>query len=375
MTGALPAFLLTGFLGSGKTTLLRRLVRDEAFRDTAVIVNEFGEIGLDHQLMSHSTESILVLSGGCVCCAIRDDLETALRHLFKQRDAGEIPPFSRVVIETTGLADPVPIITTLLSNPLAGSRLRLGATITVVDALLGQETIDRYVEAAKQVAAADHLVISKCDLAPMPLIEGLEARLRAINPWAQIDHVALDAGPVGEFFAGDRHHVRLQEGQVEEWVNGRIETDKSDMHAKRRALHETHFGSFSVVFDRPFDWTAFGLWLSLLLHRHGAQILRVKGLLSVTGLDAPVVIHAVQHIVHPPIHLESWPSSDRRSRIVFIVHGIRPEIVRRSLSIFAVLGEAKCVAPAGAAYKSAGAGGMVAGRPIRRATAPRWLRG
>lgn len=380
MTGTLPVFLLTGFLGSGKTTLLRRLVQHEAFQDTAVIVNEFGEIGLDHELMAHSSESILVLSGGCVCCAIRDDLESALRQLFKQRDAGQIPQFSRVVIETTGLADPVPIITTLLANPLASSRLRLSATITVVDALIGAETMDRYVEAAKQVAAADHLVISKCDLAPMATIEKLEVRLRKVNPWAQIDHVAADSGAVTELFATDRHHVRAGVSHIHKWVRGRLLlgdhcSQEPEDCAEHHAHHKKHFGSFSIAFDHPLDWTAFGLWLSLLLHRHGLHILRVKGLLNVIGLDAPVVIHAVQHIVHPPVHLEAWPTSDHRSRIVFVVQGIKPEAVQRSLSIFARLGESKFPGTAGTAYKRAGAGGSVAGRPIRRATAPRWLRG
>lgn len=374
----LPTFLLTGFLGSGKTTLLRRLLTAPEFQDSAVIVNEFGEISLDHDLIAFSSDQIVVLNGGCVCCSIREDLETVLRELFEQRDSGAIPTFSRIIIETTGLADPVPIIATLRSNPLAVSRLAFFGTVSVVDAVLGSKTMLRHGEAAKQAAVADRLVISKCDLVDHDGVDALERDLRKVNPWADIHRLSPNIKGVNDLFSHDRHSPAPSRNDAMDWVRGTHgeEAGGSTAHEHHHHAHAAaSFGSFSIVLSRPVDWTAFGLWLSLLLHRHGENILRVKGLLGIVGLDTPVLLHAVQHVVHPPVHMDDWPSGDRRSRIVFVTRGIDPDLVKRSLSVFTGLDVGGVGVERQNYNKSAGAGGSVGGRPIRRATAPRWLRG
>lgn len=373
----LPVFLLTGFLGSGKTSLIQRLLRHPDFIDSAVLVNEFGEIGLDHDLVNFSSERTVVLNGGCVCCSIRQDLESALAQLLEQRDKGEIPAFARIIIETTGLADPVPIISTLVSNPLAMTRLRLFATITAVDVLLGPGNLDSYDEARKQVAAADWLIITKCDSADEAMIDALEHRLRRTNPWARIERLSPVQGDITIPFRVDAHDPDTM--RPDAWVTGRVTYVGSPVLAPCEQHHHGHhaesFGSFSIIADRPLDWSMFGIWLTLLLHRHGQHILRVKGLLNVSGLPGPVLLHAVQHIVYQPIHLREWPDADQRSRIVLIMRGIRPSAVRRSFELFSLLAESAGGRNTQLQYKPAGAGGTVAGRPIRRATAPRWLRG
>ncbi len=318
----IPVIVLTGFLGSGKTTLLQRLLADPEVSDTAVLVNEIGEIGLDHQLVATAAETALVLENGCVCCAMRGDLKDALRDLLSQRQRGAIPAFRRVVIETSGLADPVPVAYTVLVEPVLQHHFRLGSVVTVIDAVNGEAQLDRFVESVKQAAIADRLVLTKTDLAEPGCVAGLEQALRQRNGAAPI----VDAADASSILLTD--DLYTEEGK------------RRAVAAMPEAVHHAHstgVGSFCITFDHPLDWTAFGLWLSMLLNRHGERVLRVKGLLNVAGHPDPVLVNGVQHIVHPPEHLAGWPDSDRRSRLIFIGENLDTEALTASLGMFNAL--------------------------------------
>jgi len=332
-----PVNVLTGFLGSGKTTLLQRLLRSPRMERTAVLINEFGEIGLDHLLVQQMDESVLVLQSGCICCSIRDDLKSALRGLLSRRERHEIPAFDRVVIETTGLADPGPILYTLLSEPVIRHHFQLGNVITTVDVVNAGLHLSRNPEGIKQVAAADRLVLTKSDLAEPGQSAVVRDELARLNPSARLWDAAED--PVDVDFLLDMMpsgtppvpaRYRLEEGVAQE----RGSTAGKPTAPGELRRHTDSVSSFSLMLDRPMDWTAFGVWLSLLLNRHGDDVLRVKGILCVEGTETPVFINGVQHIVHPPQHLERWPTEDHRSRIVFITRGIDQGRLRRSLQAF-----------------------------------------
>ncbi len=316
----IPVNVLTGFLGSGKTTLLRRMLAAPGMGETAVLINEFGEVGLDHHLIEHATESTLVLENGCVCCAMRGDLQAALRDLLSRRDRGQVPYFRKVVIETSGLADPVPIIYTVTAEPVIRHHFRIGSVLTVVDAVNGAAQLDRFPESVKQVAVADRILVTKTDLAGQERGPSLRAVLGRINSACEIID-CTEVLPAIEDLLADGAAVR-------EWVNGAAAAD----HA-----HASGVSSFTMWFDGALDWTAFGIWLTMLLNRHGEAVLRVKGMLNVAGVADPVLINGVQHLVHPPAHLASWPDEDRRSRIVFIVRDIDEARIRRSLEAFNAL--------------------------------------
>ena len=332
-----PVNVLTGFLGSGKTTLLQRLLRSPRMERTAVLINEFGEIGLDHLLVQRVDESVLVLQSGCICCSIRDDLTSALRGLLSRRERNEIPPFDRVVIETTGLADPGPILYTLLSEPVIRHHFQLGNVITTVDVVNAGLHLSRNREGIKQVAAADRLVLTKSDLAEPGQTAAVRDELARLNPSARLWDAAedpvdlgflLDVMPSGPQSDPVRHRLEEENPRERGWTAGK----PAAPGGLRR--HTDSVSSFSLILDRPIDWTAFGIWLSLLLNRHGDDVLRVKGILCVEGSETPVFINGVQHIVHPPQHLERWPTEDHRSRIVFITRGIDHGRLRRSMEAF-----------------------------------------
>ena len=307
-----PVTLVTGFLGSGKTTLISRLLAHPDMGETAVIVNELGEIGIDHHLLRRVDERTVLLDSGCVCCTLRGDLADELRDLHSRRTRGEIPAFRRVVVETTGLADPAPIVYTLAAEPVVRHHFELDGIVATVDALNG------LVEDAslKQAAVADVLVVTKVDVAEP---DGLETRLRALNPGAEIVQAAFGEIEPGRLF--DRPH-----------------TDPRDVSVGERPAHEGGIRPFALVFEERLDWTAFGIWLTMLLQARGIDLLRVKGLLNVGGPDeesrGPLLLNGVQHVVHPPEHLDAWPDDDHRSRIVFIGRGLDPEAVERSLLAF-----------------------------------------
>ena len=304
-----PVTVLTGFLGSGKTTLLARLLAHPELGETAVIVNELGEVGIDHHLLRRVDERTVLLPSGCLCCTLRGDLADELRDLVARRDAGEIPSFRRVVVETTGLANPAPIVSTLLSEPLVRNHYELERVVATVDAQHGL----RHEESVAQAAAADTLVVTKTDLAdPAPVA----VQLRRLNPAAAVVLSANgDVSPAALFRPPDTARDPRE-----------LDYDEGDAHA-----HETR--ALCLVLEGPLDWTAFGVWLTMLLQARGRDVLRVKGLLNV-GLDGPLLLNGVQHAVHPPEHLPEWPDEDRRSRLVFIGRGIERGQLERSLEAF-----------------------------------------
>ncbi len=311
--------LLTGFLGAGKTTLLQRLLADPALADTAVLINEFGEVGLDHHLLERIDERTVLLQSGCLCCTVRGELAQALRDLLSRRTRGAVPPFARVVIESTGLADPYPALSTLRAEPVLRHHVAPGNVVTVVDAPNGAANLARHAVSTRQVAAADRLVVTKTDLADAATTAALLAALRAINPTAPLLQAAEAPIDAARLLAPDAAGARA-------WFGSALTADLPG--------HGGDIEAFALTFDAPLDWVAFGVWLTMLLNRHGERILRVKGILAVAGAEAPVAVHGVQHLVHPPVHLRAWPDADRRSRLVFIVQGLPRAAIERSLRAF-----------------------------------------
>ncbi len=275
--------------------------------ETAVIVNELGDVAIDHHLLRRVDERTVVLESGCVCCTLRGDLADELRDLLSRRTRGEIPPFRRVVIETTGLADPAPILYTLVSEPVVKSHFELERVITTVDAQHGL----RGPESLRQAAAADRIVVTKADLADPA---ELERRLALLNPTADVLEASFGDVSPDQLFGGSDHEPR--------------ELPERDEHA-----HTDGVVAHSLVFAEQLDWTAFGVWLTMLLAARGEDILRVKGLLNV-GAAGPLVLNGVQHVVHPPVHLDEWPDDDHRSRIVFIGRGFTAAELEGSLLAF-----------------------------------------
>ena len=309
MVEFIPVNLITGFLGSGKTTLLQRLLADPALSDTAVLINEFGEVGLDHHLLERIDDTMVLLQSGCLCCTIRGELADAIKDLFSKRERGVVPPFRRLVVESTGLADPFPILSTVQADPVLKHHFRLGNVITTVDAVNG---LGRP-ESIKQVAVADRLVLTKTDL--VDCADALVDELRHLNPDAPLLRAADEEIDAAALFEGEVH---------------------SPLRAFPAAADRPHGAvhGFALTFDGALDWTMFGIWLTMLLNRHGGAVLRVKGILNIEGSETPVAVHGVQHLVHPPVHMAAWPDEDRRSHLVFIVDGLERETIERSLEAF-----------------------------------------
>ena len=315
-----PVTVVTGFLGSGKTTLLGKVLSEPSMANTAVLVNEFGEVGLDHHLLRRVDERTVLLGSGCVCCTTREDLVGALMELLDLDQRGEIPRLDRVVIETTGLADPAPILHTIYADPVLQHHFAVDLVLTTVDAVNGELHLDRNPESVKQVAAADKVVVTKTDIAEPGVARDLLSRLGTINPSARTFEAAFGQVDVDELFRPDGAGAHAPSPAVA----------PDELHD----TGETH--SVSVTFDEAIDWTAFGIWLSMLLNARGEDVLRVKGLLDV-GEAGPVVLNGVQHIIHPPQHLGEWPDEDHRSRIILITRGIHPEELLDSLLTFSGL--------------------------------------
>jgi G3E family GTPase len=324
--------LITGFLGSGKTTLLQRLLVNPALSDTAVLINEFGEIGLDHHLLERIDETIVMLQSGCVCCTIRGELSTAIKDLLSRRERSLLPPFRRLVIESTGLADPFPILSTVRADPVLRHHFCLGNVITTVDAVNGARQLDAQPESIKQIAVADRLVLTKTDLAAAEVADRLTKRLRQINPGAPLWRGAEDDLDADALLSpdGDGDGDGVERWQPADGIGHTVD----DHHRHGEAIR-----TLALSFDEPVDWTRFGIWLTMLLHRHGNELLRVKGILNVADSETPVAVHAVQHLVHPPRHLGAWPDGDRLSRLVFIAQGLDPAVIGRSFRAFGSIRE------------------------------------
>lgn len=311
----IEVLVLTGFLGSGKTTLLAHLLRQPGFSRTAVIINEFGEIGLDHDLLEASEDSIIELQTGCLCCKIRNDLATTFQDLLQRRDEGSITSFTRVVIETSGLADPAPILQTLMTDPLIARRIVLGGVVTTVDAMTGADTLDREELSVKQAAMADRLVLTKTDLTgPIPL--SLANRLRALNATAPV--LVAQQGQIDPacLFDGRIYDPLTKSLDAQSWL--RVEAIS---HEHARQSHDVD--TYAIVRRDPIRAVTLTLFLEALSDHCGADLLRLKGIVNVLeSPDRPAVIHGVQHVFHPPSWLPRWPSDDRHSRIVFITRGV-----------------------------------------------------
>jgi G3E family GTPase len=346
----LPVSVITGFLGSGKTTLLRHLLMQDWMKDTAVVINEFGEIGLDHELVEAAREDTILLASGCLCCTIRGDLIDTLRRLFKQRDRGEIPAFRRLVIETTGLADPAPILQTLIGDPLLSAFYRLDGVITTVDAVNAMSQMDSQIESVKQAAVADRLLVTKSDLVTDSDLTTLEARLRQINPAAPIYRIRQGEIAAAQLFNAGLYNPETKSLDVQNWLRleayAATEATHHDHHHDGHDdehhghhhhdinRHDDHIRAFSLTHAAPLDWDKFVTWIEMLIATQGINLLRIKGILNVIGEDRPVAIHGIQHLFHPPVVLPDWPSADRRSRLVFITRDLDASELGKSLADF-----------------------------------------
>jgi G3E family GTPase len=341
VAGALiPVNLITGFLGSGKTTLLQRLLRSPELGTTAVLINEFGEVGLDHYLLQRVDEATVLLKSGCVCCTIRGDLRDSIRDLYDRRERGLVPPFERLVIETTGLADPAPIVATLTADPVLCRHFRLGSIVTVVDAVNGLSNLASFEESRRQAAVADRLVISKRDIADAGEIDRLRESLRRLNPTAVQLDPAGDPVSAAHLLTADIDDSLAKSEEARQWLAAEEhvlaghDDDGGHRHSHDINRHGDDIAAFSVRLEEPLQWSAFAVWLTMLLNRHGQAILRVKGLLHVAGVPTPVVIHGVQHTIHPPTHLTAWPEGVRQTRLIVIAKGMDGARVEASLAAF-----------------------------------------
>jgi G3E family GTPase len=362
----IPVTILTGFLGAGKTTLLNRLLTDPALKDAAVIVNEFGDVGIDHLLVAASDDGIIELSSGCLCCTVRGELVTTLENLLRGLDNGRIATLSRVVIETTGLADPAPVMHAIMLHPYLVQRFRLDGIVTLVDAVNGAATLDAHEEAVKQVAVADRIVLTKTDMAGgAEAGTALRRRLAALNPAAPILLAATGEATAERLLDCGLYDPKTKIPDVERWLAeeayGRPGQGGAHDHGAHDPHHDHHdhdhgspdhghdhhdhvhdvnrhdarIRSFSLITDRPIPMATFDMFLDLLRSAHGPKLLRMKGIVGIAeDPDRPLVVHAVQHALHPPALLPAWPGGDRRTRLVFITCDLPEEFVRGLFDAF-----------------------------------------
>lgn len=327
----IDVILLTGFLGSGKTTLLQRLLTDPAMARAAVLINEFGEVGLDHHLLDRIDDNVVLMKSGCICCTVRGEVADALINLDSLRTRGEID-FDRVVIETTGLADPYPVLQTLRAHPVLRSHFENGGVLTTVDAVNASRQVEHRAEAVRQIAAADRIILTKTDLAIEGDIAALRATISRINPTAPVLTGADETDAIVARL--DPAISPLQDATQA----------GSDHHHHHDVNEDLGVVTFSLTVEQSVDWSDFGIWLTLLLHRYGDRIFRFKAILAIAGEDRPVAVHGVQHLVHAPVHMTHWPEGPRVSRMVFILEGLDPERIRRSFYAFTGLNEVRAVA-------------------------------
>ncbi|WP_424193618.1 CobW family GTP-binding protein [Ampullimonas aquatilis] len=357
----IPVTLLTGFLGAGKTTLLNQLMSHPDMAGTAILINEFGEIGIDHYLVDKVDESLMILDSGCICCSVQGDLVRALKNLMQRSSLREIPPIKRILIETTGLADPVPVIYTLTQDVFIAARFMCDGVITVVDATHGDEQLNQYPEVIRQVATADRLLITKCDLADATAKQALIVRLSGFNPGAKKIEVKQGQIEPDLFFGCGLYSSVGKSADVAKWL-GEIEEEKQQagnpelngafnwtrkgslsplVKTKSAVRHQDNIRSFVITFDEAVSWYSFAVAMGRLLHDYGDRILRVKGLMNVIGDVKPYVIHCVQNVAYPPLKLNEWPQqkpfSDQRGRLVFITRDLTREMISTRLHHMATI--------------------------------------
>ena len=336
----LPLTVITGFLGAGKTSLLNRLLKDPTLAETAVIINEFGEIGLDHLLVEHVEGGVMLLSTGCLCCTLRGDLVNTLETLLRGLDNGRMT-FRRVIIETTGLADPAPVLHTAMVHPYLVMRFRLDGVVTVVDAVNGLATLDAHPEAVKQAAVADRIVLTKTDLIDTAerrdALVALRARLAALNPAAPVLDAARGEATPARLTDCGLYDAARKTPDVKRWLAEEAYASASahDHHHHDVNRHDDRIRAFSIASDQAMPTSAFNMFLELVQAMHGPRLLRLKGIVRLAEHpDTPVVIHGVQHVFHPPVTLSAWPDGDRRTRLVFIMSDTEPRTIEDLFNAF-----------------------------------------
>jgi len=334
--------VLTGFLGAGKTTLLNRLLRDPALANTAVIVNEFGEVSIDHLLVEQASDGVIQLADGCLCCTVRGELVDTLADLLDRAQTGRIARLDRIVIETTGLADPVPVLQALMSHPVLAHELRLDGVIAVVDAVHGAGTLDRHEEALRQAAVADRIVLTKTDL-PEARTDALRARLAALNPRAPVVEAVSEASATAAaLFDAGLWNPATKSADVVRWLGEAAQHDHDHddhhhdhHHHHAHGVHDERVRSFSLVHDAAVAWNSIEMFLDLLRATQGERVLRMKGVVQVVeDPDRPLVLHGVQGMLHPPAWLANWPEGPRGTRLVLIGYDLDEDYVRRLFAGF-----------------------------------------
>lgn len=326
-----PVIVLTGFLGSGKTTLLKRLLEHTGLENTAVIVNEFGEIGLDHALVTKGEEDIVLLNAGCLCCTVSNSLAETLSDLWFRRARAEVPAFERVIIETTGLADPAPILHLLMTDRVVAAVYRVDGVVTTVDALHGDKQLDEHEEALKQAAVADRIALTKTDLAPPESADAMRDRLRRLNPGAEILdalHGRVDPERLANIGVFD---PAAKGPDVARWLHDEAYR-QAEVHDHDVNRHDERIRAFSIYFDFPVSWAGYASWVELMREFKALSLLRVKGLIAIEGGRRPYLVQGVQHVFSPPLRLKDWPSDDHRSRLVFITRDLDRDVVEASLA-------------------------------------------
>jgi len=333
----LPIVIVTGFLGSGKTTLLNRLLRHPQLHNTAVVVNEFGAVSLDHLLIRAAKEDVVVMDNGCMCCTLKGDVAQTLQDLFIKRTKMEIPEFERIIIETTGLADPAPIIHTLMSHSFLKTYFRLDSVITTVDGVYGLSELDEHYETVKQAAFADYLLLTKLDLAKQDAIDHLTQRLRRLNPAATL--LSNDTLDIAQLLTTSHYDPTTKTLNVQQWLHPQAYRNHQPSAWETETLlepihHDKYIQSFCIEYAKPLAWQVINRWFQQLTALRGKDLLRIKGLLYTKETDLPIIVQGVQHLFQPPTTLPAWPNnSPPRSQIVFITRNIKKTVIEDMLKI------------------------------------------